>query len=42
MNNDVTQNLDGVLEEVLSTLKQYRSETPHPGPLPSGEREKDA
>jgi len=40
-NNDVTQNLDGVLEEVLSTLKQYRSETPHPG-LSQREREKDA
>jgi very-short-patch-repair endonuclease len=41
-NNDVMQNLDGVLEEALSTVKQHRSETPHPDPLPSGEREKDA
>jgi very-short-patch-repair endonuclease len=41
-NNDVVQNLDGVLEEILSTVKQHRSEPPHPGPLPAGEREKGA
>jgi very-short-patch-repair endonuclease len=41
-NNDVLQNIDGVLEEILNTLKQHRSEPPHPDPLPSGEREKKA
>jgi very-short-patch-repair endonuclease len=41
-NNDVMQNIDGVLEEILSTLEQHRSEPPHPGPLPNGEREKGA
>ncbi|HEY2227376.1 MAG TPA: DUF559 domain-containing protein [Xanthobacteraceae bacterium] len=45
-NNDVLQNLDGVLEEIMSTLEQHRSEPPHPGPypgpLPHGEREKEA
>ena len=41
-NNDVLQNLDGVLEEILNTLEQHRSEPPHHGPLPNGEREKKA
>jgi very-short-patch-repair endonuclease len=41
-NTDVLQHRDGVLEEILSTLEQHRSEPPHPGPLPSGEREKEA
>jgi len=41
-NNDVLQNTDGVLEDILNTLKQHRSEPPHPGPLPFGEREKSA
>jgi very-short-patch-repair endonuclease len=41
-NNDVLQNTDGVLEEILNTLEQHRSEPPHPGPLPNGEREKKA
>jgi very-short-patch-repair endonuclease len=41
-NNDVLQNLDGVLEEILNTLEQHRSEPPHPDPLPFGEREKSA
>ena len=36
-NNDVTQNIDGVLEEILSTVQ--RAEPPHPTPLPEGERE---
>ncbi len=40
-NNDVLQNIDGVLEEVLSKL-EHRPEPPHPDPLPSGEREKGA
>jgi very-short-patch-repair endonuclease len=41
-NNDVMQNIDGLLEEILSTLEQHRSEPPHPDPLPCGEREKGA
>jgi very-short-patch-repair endonuclease len=41
-NNDVMQNIDGVLEEISNTLKQHRSEPPHPDPLPNGEREKSA
>ena len=41
-NNDVLQNLEGVLEEILKTLEQHRSEPPHPDPLPYGEREKKA
>jgi very-short-patch-repair endonuclease len=40
-NNNVLQNIDGVLEEILNTL-QHRSEPPHPDPLPNGEREKGA
>jgi len=39
-NNDVLANTDGVLETVLDTLDRHRSSPPHPGPLPSGEREK--
>jgi very-short-patch-repair endonuclease len=35
-NHDVLQNLDGVLEAIVDTLKR---EPPHPGPLPKGERE---
>jgi very-short-patch-repair endonuclease len=38
-NNDVMQNIDGVLEEIVRTLKQQRPEPPHPNPLPLGERE---
>jgi len=41
-NNDVLQNTNGVLEEILNTLEQHRSEPPHPDPLPFGEREKGA
>jgi very-short-patch-repair endonuclease len=41
-NTDVLQNLEGVLEEILNTLTQHRSEPPHPDPLPSGEREQKA
>ncbi len=37
-NNDVMRNTDGVLEEILSTVNQQRSEPPHPNPLPGGER----
>ncbi len=44
-NNDVTKNLDGVLEDIVATLSRAPSLTippsaPHPGPLPSGERGK--
>ncbi|HET7021622.1 MAG TPA: endonuclease domain-containing protein [Xanthobacteraceae bacterium] len=39
-NRDVMQNMDGVLEEILSTADQHRSEPPHPTPLPCGERER--
>jgi very-short-patch-repair endonuclease len=38
-NHDVMRNMDGVLEEILSTVSQYRSGPPHPTPLPYGERE---
>jgi len=35
-NNDVMQNIDGVLEVIVATAVQ---EPPHPNPLPDGERE---
>jgi very-short-patch-repair endonuclease len=38
-NNDVMQNIDGVLEEVTAALERSSSEPPHPNPLPFGERE---
>ena len=38
-NNDVMSNLEGVLQEILSTLNQHSPEPPHPTPLPCGERE---
>ena len=38
-NNDVMQNIDGVLEDIYAALERYRPEPPHPHPLPSGERE---
>jgi very-short-patch-repair endonuclease len=38
-NNDVMKNMDGVLEEILATLPHAPS-SPHPDPLPSGERER--
>jgi very-short-patch-repair endonuclease len=38
-NNDVLLNTDGVLETILSTANQLKSEPPHPTPLPKGERE---
>ena len=38
-NHDVMRNMDGVLEEILSTVDHQRSEPPHPTPLPVGERE---
>jgi very-short-patch-repair endonuclease len=37
-NNDVLQNLDGVVEDIATALERPRSEPPHPHPLPSGER----
>jgi very-short-patch-repair endonuclease len=38
-NNDVMQNIDGVLEDIHAALERHRPEPPHPHPLPSGERE---
>ena len=38
-NNDVLDNIDGVLETIVSTAKQHSPEPPHPNPLPHGERE---
>jgi len=38
-NNDVMQNLEGVLEEIVNALNQQSLEPPHPTPLPCGERE---
>ena len=38
-NHDVVRNMDGVLEEILSTINQPGCEPPHPTPLPYGERE---
>ena len=38
--NDVFQNLEGVLVRIAEALKTpHPSPTPHPGPLPKGERE---
>jgi very-short-patch-repair endonuclease len=37
-NNEVHENVDGVLESILNVLD--RSDPPHPTPLPNGEREK--
>src|SRR5690242_91192 len=36
-NNDVLRNIDGVLETIVATASHV---PPHPGPLPTGEREK--
>jgi very-short-patch-repair endonuclease len=38
-NNDVLRNVDGVLESILDTLNKLTPESPHPNPLPKGERE---
>jgi very-short-patch-repair endonuclease len=45
-NNDVTQNIEGVLQVINDALESHKaesfsetSEPPHPNPLPSGERE---
>ena len=38
-NNDVMRSIEGVLEEILSTLNQQPLDPPHPTPLPCGERE---
>jgi lysyl-tRNA synthetase class 2 len=35
-NNDVLQNIDGVLQAIVDTASP---EPPHPNPLPNGERE---
>jgi len=39
-NHDVIRNMDGVLEDILSTINRDRSDPPHPTPLPCGERER--
>ena len=39
-NNDVIRNIEGVLEDILSTIDQARACPPHPSPLPKGERER--
>ena len=36
-NNDVLQNIDGVVESILATVRPV---PPHPNPLPNGERER--
>jgi very-short-patch-repair endonuclease len=40
-NNDVIENMDGVLQRILQELDKRASvaRPPHPGPLPQGERE---
>jgi hypothetical protein len=41
-NNDVLENLDGVLQTILAALNKHAPEPPHPNPLPAGEREPTA
>ena len=38
-NHDVLDNIDGVLETILSTARQHSPDPPHPTPLPQRERE---
>jgi very-short-patch-repair endonuclease len=38
-NNDVLNNIDGVLADILITINRQAPEPPHPAPLPDGERE---
>jgi very-short-patch-repair endonuclease len=38
-NNDVFNNIAGVLKTILSAARQHSTEPPHPTPLPHGERE---
>ena len=38
-NNDVVENIDGVLETIAATLEPQSPSSPHPTPLPNGERE---
>jgi len=40
-NNDIFDNIDGVLETIVSTARQHSPEPPHPDPLPHGEREQN-
>jgi len=37
--NDVFQNLEGVLQRIVEALDPHLGTTPHPNPLPIGERE---
>jgi len=39
-NNDVMQNIEGVLEDIYAALERHRPEPPHPHPLPTGGRER--
>ncbi|HEY2136351.1 MAG TPA: DUF559 domain-containing protein [Xanthobacteraceae bacterium] len=39
-NNDVLNNISGVLETILETLEQIDLSAHHPDPLPNGERER--
>mgnify|MGYP001426055340 CR=1 FL=1 len=38
-NNDVLANIEGVLSDILLTLSKAAPVSPHPDPLPDGERE---
>jgi very-short-patch-repair endonuclease len=40
-NNDITENVDGVLERIVEELRRLTASVgpPHPNPLPQGERE---
>jgi very-short-patch-repair endonuclease len=40
-NNDVVENMDGVLERIAEELRRLTASvnSPHPNPLPQGERE---
>ncbi|HEX2652841.1 MAG TPA: DUF559 domain-containing protein [Xanthobacteraceae bacterium] len=38
-NDDVLQNMNGVLETIASVLNKHSPYPPHPNPLPNGERE---
>lgn len=40
-NNEVITNTEGVLIEIMTTLRQAKLLPPHPDPLPDGERECD-
>ena len=37
-NNEVLQDMEGVLERIAQAIQEVSSSTPHPHPLPQGER----